>query len=681
MMRWFRKHNKQLLAIFASALLVVWLGGTAFQRMFQPNPLNQTIGTAFKHKVTVGDFQGLRMRLDLLSNMGIVWQVPWRNPWVMAQMQLPQRVQQDPIMMAGARPLIGDRGLAEWWLLDQEAKRMGVSVSTQEVKHFIQQSGISGDTLTAIRDQMGVSTDDLFAAIAEYIRVSYAALLASAGVQVTEPEVQDLFVRTHDQVSIRYVLLPAQAFEPAKDSPAATQPVPEAELMNLFNEYKDNLPGAGKYGFGYKIPERVSIQYVGATVDDIARTLPPVSEDRARHYFEQYKDKFEPPRPPTTQPTTQPAVKFEEVKDKVIEQIRQHDATALLREVMEGVRAAAFSEYSACKTELEAGHVPESLRNVLEESRNELSASRKIPLVYRQTGLISRQDAAKEPGIGSASAPGAQGQQISFADYAFHVEQPGAKPQPQQEEAITKLKTWQPATVRDEVGDQLRAMYVFRVVGEDPAHAPALLGEVKDQVERDARILEADRKAKVAGEKLLAAARADGLEAAFAEQYPALATPEVEMFEQDAVTRARAIPAYFVYFNTTLTFPTRLVGIQDAEPVLKASFDIADAMRAGAPAASQPAVSQPAASHTAVSQPAASQAADRLALVALPEQKAWVVVDVINHKPASQPDFVTAKVNLLAELQIQKLRDFYAAWYNPDMIEKRTGWQSKGLLE
>jgi hypothetical protein len=708
MMKWFRKHNKQLLAVFASALLVVWLGGTAFERMFQPNPLKQPIGTAFNRKVTVGDLQGLRTRLDLLASMGIPWQVPWRNPWIMTQLQLPEHVQQDPILTAGARPLTDNRGQTDWWLLDQEARRMGVSVSLEDVKQFIQRSGIPGDRLTAIRDHMNVSTDDLLDTIAEYLRVSYAAILASAAVQVTEPEIKDLYVRTNDQVSIRYVLLPSQAFEPAKDSAAASQPVPEAELQELFNQYKDNLPGAGKYGFGYRIPDRVSIQYVGATVDDLVRTLPPVSEDRARKYFEQYKEKFQPPRPPTTQATSQPVVKFEEVKDRVIEQIQRNDATALLREVMEGVRAAAFGEYTACKAELDAGRVPDGLRNVLEERRNELSAVRKLPLVYRQTGLVSREDAAKEPGIGSASAPGAQGQRISFAEYAFHLERAGATPERQSDEAVTKIKMWQPVTVRDEVGDQLRAMYVFRVVGEEPSHAPALLSEVKDQVERDARTLQAYRKAQAAAERLAAAARTVGLKAAFAEQYPALATrpvttrpttrpaiPEVEMFEQDSVTRARAIPAYFIYFSTSLTFPTRLVGIQDADPVLKASFALADAVAATPSAASQAAASQStgdqaagqsaagpaAASQRATGESAASPPVNRVDLVELPEQKAWAVVEVIDRKPANEPDFAKAKMDLLAGIRIQKLRTFYAAWYDPDMIEKRARWQSAGTIE
>lgn len=666
MMKWFRKHNKQLLAVFASALLIVWLGGQAFENMFRTDPMKATVGTAFGHSLKGRDYAALKSRLDLLESMGVAWQVPWRNPWVMEQLMPPnQRLPQDPIMMAGARPLTGSHGLTQWWLLDQEARRMGVTISESQVKQFFKDSNVSADRLTKIRDSMNVSTDDLFGAVAEYLRVSYAARLASAAVQISEPEVKDLFVQTNDQVTVRYALLPAGAFE-AKNA-AASQPVSEAEMQDLFSKYRDNLPGAGKYGFGYKIPDRVSVQYVGASVDDITRTLPPVSDDRARKYFEANKERFEPRRPPTTQPTTQPTVTFEQVKDQVVEQMRQNDAAALLRQVMEEVRASAFSEFTGSKGELEAGKTPESLKGILEQRRNEFSTSKKLPLVYRQTGLISQEEAAKEPGINSAHVLGAQGQPVEFATYAFLLEKPGQTADKAQEEALTKLKLWQPVAVRDQAGDRLRGMYVFRVISQETSHSPATITDVREQVERDAKTMSAYRKAEAAAQKLEAAAQKEGLRAAFATEFPTLATrpvttrptatppatPEVEMFEQDNITRARAVPAYFALFNDSLTFPTRLLGVQEAAPLLKAAFEMTSA------SSSQP-------------------ASNRVSLVELPEQKAFVIVEVVSHKPANEPDFAKAKANLVSQLQMQKLRNFYAAWYNPEMIEKRTGWQGKG---
>ena len=151
--------------------------------------------------------------------------------------------------------------------------------------------------------------------------------------------------------------------------------------------------------------------------------------------------------------------------------------------------------------------------------------------------------------------------------------------------------------------------------------------------------LQAYHRAEAAAQKLLASARKDGLKAAFAEQFPALATrpvttrpstrpatPEVEMFEQDAITRARAMPAYFLMYSDSLTMPTHLLGVQETERsaplakrILDAAFDLTET--------------------TTATQPAANRAA----VVDLPEQKAFVLVEVLNHKPAAEPDFAKAK--------------------------------------
>ncbi len=60
MMKWFRKHNKQLLAVFASALLVVWLGGSALQRMFERNRFNEALGSAMGQTLTASENGSVR---------------------------------------------------------------------------------------------------------------------------------------------------------------------------------------------------------------------------------------------------------------------------------------------------------------------------------------------------------------------------------------------------------------------------------------------------------------------------------------------------------------------------------------------------------------------------------------------------------------------------------------------
>ncbi len=655
MMKWMRKHKKHMLAVFASALLVVWLGGTALEQMLRPNPLKARFGTAYGQSLTGADLQALQSKLTILERMGIPWRLPWRNPWVFGQLSLPAQMQMDPLMLAGARPLDRESGMVQWWLLDQEAQRMGITVSNDEVKEFLGQYGVTGQQLTQIRDQYNISTEALFATIAEYLRVSQAALLASASVQVTEPEVKDMFVRTNDQVSLRYAVIPASTF-----ADQATQPVPQERLQALFDEYKDVAPGAGKYGIGYKVPERINVQFVGATVDDIARTLPPVSEDRARRYFAQHRDEFQPPAPPaTTQPTTQPVVTFEQVQDQVMRQLRRDEAARQLRQAIDDISGMAFTEYLGSKSAAgEPGEAPATLEDVLKERRDYYSQSQNLPLVYHQTGLVTQDEAGSLTGIGRTSVPGSEGQPIPFAEYAFRVIRPDEQID-QHEEGI-RFRMYQPKTVRQLAGDQTQAMYVFRVVGYEQAHAPASLADVREQVERDARMLDNLARAETVARDMLATAQQSNLQAAFAEQFPAQATQPVstrpaapspdkaEMFEQADVPRARPVPPFMVFYSDRLTFPSNLPGLDEARPVLDAAFG----------------------------QSGDDGASGNVAMVELPEQKAYAVVEVTGHTPATEQAFAEARPDLMAGMRFQKLRDFYADWYNPQMIEKRAGWQA-----
>lgn len=682
MMKWFRKHNKQLLAVFASALLVIWLGGTAFQRMFERDRFAETLGTAMGHKMTAAQSGALKTKLAVMESLGLPWYMPWFNPAVSQQLQVQDREAQ-MLMMTLAQPLNRDKGGTDWWLLDLEAQKMGITVSQQQVEEFLRQKHATAPDLIKIRDRFNMPTDELFDAVAEYLRVTQAAVLASAGVQVTEPQVKDLFVKTHDQIGIRYAILPADAFDNGTQTQPADEAVPEAELQALFDKYRDQIAGTGEYGFGYKIPDREVIQYAGGSVQDIANGLPAVPDDRARKYFEQHKAEFEPQRPASSQPTSQPAVTFEEVKEKVIDRMKKQEAVQLLTRNIEDVRTKAWEEFSGAKAALADNQVPPTLTKVMEQRTAEVKQAKRLPLVYKQIGPASQEQVRKEPGIGITGMPGAEGQHVEFSAIAFNLSKgdDNAKDQEsRREEKSLQINRYQPVVVRSQSGDQLTSQYVFRVISFEPAHAPAGLAEARSQVERDARTLRALKKAEAAARQLAQAAEKDTLRDAFNAQFataatqPATTQPSgkgMKMLEQPALTRAQYYPAQSVLqyeamrkmYNmnmpgapTGLATPARLAGLPNPEPVIKACFDLVG-----------PATS--------------TQPVNKVTVVELPGQKAWVVAQVFEHSPAKESDFSSSRTMIAGDIRLLGLRDFYSNWYKPQQIRERTGWKSALQME
>jgi len=647
MMKWFRKHNKQLLAVFASALLVVWLGGTALERMLRPNPRRRAIGKAFGEEITGGEHQYLVAKLDLLESLGINWRRPWLNSRILEQLGLP--TVQDPIAAAGARPL---RDAIDWWLLLKEAERMGVAVSNDEVKRFIAQMGIPPETLARIRDRYGMPTEGLFEAIADYLKVCYAATLASSAVQVTEPEMKDLFVRTNEKVKVRFALLPADAFEKPDEK------IPQDELKKLFEECRDYLPGQGKYGFGYRYPDRVRVEYVAADIATVKAAIPKPSDQRARAYWLRHRDRFKPATSPASAPASSPADEFQKVKDRVIDELWHRDAAQAASRAIADLRSRVFDAYIRARDLIKAGKpVPESLLKVMEEETQRISRLRNIPLKFKRTGLLTHEQAQKEPGIATAWVTEAN-RPLYFADYIFRV-RPLFKPAGPYDNRIT-LDLFQPAVLRDRVGDYERGIYLLRVTEAVPSAPPKSLDEVRDAVERDARILRAYKRAGEVAKKLLAEAQKADLQAAFAKQFPTLATRPattqpaskgIRLLTPRPFARERSLSGLLFLAFGRPTIPTSIPGIGQSQEFVKTCFELAR-------------------------KTAATQPAGRLAIVELPQRRAWAVVEVLEYIPASQAEFARAKMGLEQTLRFAKLRNFYGRWFNPDLIRQRCGWIS-----
>jgi len=652
MMKWFRKHNKQLLAVFASALLVVWLGGTALRSMFQPNPAKRTIGTAQNRKMTVGDARMLTAKLDLLRDLGVPVDRPWLNPWVLRQLGLPvQSLQRDPIATAGAVPL--DREPAAWWLLELEAQRMGLSVSQEQIKRFLAGRRIPPAVLRRVRDRYRMSTEGMLAAIGEYLRVCYAAAMASSAVQVTEPEVRDLFIRTNEKVKIRLVLLPANA----KAFLVEDEPIPEEELQALFEKYRENPPGSGKYGFGYRRPDQVNVEYAGAELESIIPAMPLASDRRARNYWQRNQEKFKPTGPAATQPAaTQPAAQFELVKEQVIEYLRRMDALRVLSGAVQSIKAAALELYIRLGRDLKEGQpVPEALAKIMEQETKRISKAKNIPLRFRRTGLIDAEKANNEPGIRNAWIPEGK-EPLYFADYIFRVDKLFQPAGP--EDTRIHFAMFQPTVIRDRVNGTDRGLYVMRVIDAVPSHPPKSLDEVRDAVLRDARILRAYKRAQQAARKLLAQAEDGGLAAAFAEQFPTLATQPattqpsgtgLKLLEPEPFARERLLPPIFTVLTTEMTRPTRVPGVGASAELLAACFDMVAST--------------------------STQASTRLRLVELPALKAWAVVELVEHLPANEQEYRKQRPSLMSLLRFMKLKRFYADWFHPESIKRRNGWQ------
>ena len=61
MIKFFRKYNKQILAIVTVFLMISFIGGFALESLMTPSPFREVRAEAFGEPITQGDLNAVRM--------------------------------------------------------------------------------------------------------------------------------------------------------------------------------------------------------------------------------------------------------------------------------------------------------------------------------------------------------------------------------------------------------------------------------------------------------------------------------------------------------------------------------------------------------------------------------------------------------------------------------------------
>ncbi|MEE9128528.1 MAG: hypothetical protein V3T84_00795 [Phycisphaerales bacterium] len=245
MLRFLRKYNKYILAVFGTILLVTFLVGSAItsllSRVGQTGAEWATLGPDGDESLTALDLEQARRELRLLSAIG------------------------EPV------PLYGNLDRPEhWFLLVREAQSAGlvggaaVSRVAQSGDWLAQRTQLSGENprfiLETLTKLAGVSS-----VIDLYIGGSpYSQALPTS--RYSDRRFKHLAQDRFHQVTAQVVVLEASA----PDEPRAFT---EAQLTEQMDKYAEDLPGAGEMGFGYRLPDRAKIEWLVVSADSVRAVI------------------------------------------------------------------------------------------------------------------------------------------------------------------------------------------------------------------------------------------------------------------------------------------------------------------------------------------------------------------------------------------------------------------------
>ncbi len=609
MLKFFRMYNKYILAVGASLLMIAFLIQPVMS-MFMPSPMDQPIGKAHGRELTRAD--QLRAGEDLQ---------------ILEALNLPD-------------PLLGDDPLA-WLLALEDARHLGLSASDTAATIVLSNAlGVRDDDVAVLARRFGTSDERVRLAIRNWLTVqAYRELMLGqvhmdpierlqflltairshqqgdwlsfrAGEslwyglpRLSEPMVLNFLSKQRAVVSGRLVFIDSRRYHDDVPDPD------EQTLQELFERYRDVPEGGGEpYGFGYRLPDRVKIEYVTIPISDV-RNVVEVSEAEALQYYDEHPEEFtrsEDERSQIEGVETVPAPRpYEEVRARVFELLRHEKATALAGRIAGELRSLLLTDPATRRLAEMNGYKvipgdfePPPLRVVAERIEEQYGVRPRIERVNER--WVPAEELPDLTGIGRAVL--APQPNVSFYQYvmsARELEPPSDNPL-----LLRRLQVGLPSDVlRGADGSR----YVFRLTAAEPSRVPDSLDLVRERVERDARALAAYERLREEKAAWRERALAEGL-TAVAEQADASV---IEM----PPTRRRE----FILTQSQLQVPY-VAGVGVSEAFIDTVFEQAERLHGDGGIAAAP-------------------QDERIGVVALDERLGMVVYEITDYQPMTAQEY------------------------------------------
>jgi len=636
MMKFFRKHNKKLLAIFMVGLMIVFIGGSALQGLLTPQT-NPVVANSNYGPVTLVDQKNANDQTNLLDMMGL----DWRRP-----------------LTGGTKAL----ETVDWIMLRREAKALGAEVTSAAVRA----STTTDDSfLTRVNDvaqRLRIKPDVIHGAMADYQSVQQAAFSVAGSTIPSEAELLSTARDALETVKIRAVLIPAKAFVDGN------QQFSDAEVQAQFDKYREQEPGQGM-NFGYFRPPSLQVQYVEIDRQKIAAAVGVANLDRkAKSYYDErrttdpaFRKNDAPPGPDPAAaglivgppaPPFDPYMDWEMAKDIAIEALRKKSADEAVERIANWLMQYVDESWLEVERDKDGYKIAPGSVATLDYYDDVV---RHIPTTMAFPGAVSiattefftSEEAVDVPKLGGAAFRTAPGVSQSFATLAFRTK--AIVPNVSADErtnAVDYLAPFQ--SCRFSLTDEKTGnVYVFRIVDAKPAHAPESVAEVRDQVVEDLRLSRAYEVAKTRSESLRACTATQSLQEAYEADGDLVAFKEKAEGVYSGYVEPPPISRVLRHQASRGRSPTGVFGGIGVGNLPNEIVDQCFALE---------------------------QANEKMRVFELKDRAALLLAEWVETKPPAEDDFNTLRKELVTQLSDARWRSAASVWLDPEKVRARTGF-------
>ena len=556
--KWIRKNQRKLMAVVVILIMIAFVGGTALTQILRRIGKGAQTVAYFgeKGKITGRDILGAQSDLAVLRvlmfhnlfhfGMGdlssrLLGQLLFPDSRIasalsdeMKQAVMQGRLQINPKDIDAFFSQATGRSEYSWILLKAEAQQAGCVMTNSQAKQLLRQiipqltqgQADAKQLVDLIIKNRSVPEREIFRIVADIWAILAYTKMITSGEDVTISQVKAAIGREGEKINAEFVKINASDFVAAQPEP------PAEELDGQFEQYKSFSPSQitdqNPYGFGYKLPAMIAIEYLVLKLDDVRTLITEPTPNETETFYQQNLDS----------PDYQSLFKYDELTDPndpeskvqktksyadVASQIQyimtlaktNRQADMILNEAI-GLTEAGFAGINIDQADsAELGKLAGDYKEVAAKLTNKY----KIKIHTGQTGMLSAADIISDRYLGRLSVEGQNQKVIPLSTAAFALDELGAAGS--RIPGVPRSKMWQNiGPAKDMFGSMVAILRVIRAESaSEPANvtvsiskAGVVLDEteqsenlysIKDKVAEDVKLQKAMHPAKERTEELV----------------------------------------------------------------------------------------------------------------------------------------------------------------------------------
>jgi len=430
LVKWLRKNNVKVMAVVFIVTMFGFIGGSYIRQFSRRKGGPHRIVAYFgnNRKITNYDLSLARRELEILKMLHA--DVMLRNistplsrtqdlqTFLLGELLFSQR-STSPILIKHMKKLIrrnnysiSDEQINDiykrstgrntyWFLLKNEAQLAGVRISNE---YAGKQLAITVSRLfkgmtypqliEPLMNRQRIAEKEILAIFGKLLAVMEYATLVCSSEDVTNSQAAHTASWEQEKIDAEFVKFDSSVFAETQDQPS------EGEISEHFEKYKKFFPGdiseENPYGFGYKLPDRVELEYIAVKLDDISAAVTAPTQEEAEEYYEKHREQFTVSVPsdandPNSSPIQQTKT-YAEVANNISDMLLKKKTNSKANRILQEAKSLTEAGLEDADRQKLTAEQFKKLAGDYKTTADQLSKKYKIKVYAGRTGLLSAAD-------------------------------------------------------------------------------------------------------------------------------------------------------------------------------------------------------------------------------------------------------------------------------------------------